>query len=62
MSFSYPLLAEIATTYLSSVGTSVPSERLFSKAGQLITKFRNKLEGKFASKLIFINSISEEMW
>jgi Sec7-like guanine-nucleotide exchange factor len=62
MSSSYPLLAETATTYFSSVANSVPLERLFSNTGQLISKLKNRLEGKFASKLIFLNSISEEMW
>jgi len=37
----YPTLSIIARKYLAVVGTSVPSERLFSRAGNILTDSRN---------------------
>ncbi|CAH2000785.1 unnamed protein product [Acanthoscelides obtectus] len=51
----YPTLAPLAKKYLSMVATSVPSERVFSKAGQLITERRNRLKSKHVEKLMFLN-------
>lgn len=59
---TYPNLSEIVLEFLAVVATSVPSERLFSKAGQIITKTRNRLEGKLASQLLFLNSVPENLW
>ncbi|XP_050527498.1 zinc finger BED domain-containing protein 4-like isoform X2 [Daktulosphaira vitifoliae] len=58
----YPNLYYIARQKLSIVGTSVPSERLFSKTGQTISKARNRLTGKHLSKLVFMSSLSEADW
>lgn len=44
------------------VGTSVPSERLFSKAGQVMTDSRNRLTGEHLNKLLFLGSLSESDW
>jgi len=52
---AYPKLQKIAPKYLILQGTSVPSERVFSKAGNIITKKRNRLEGENASSLIFLS-------
>ncbi|KAF0762274.1 zinc finger BED domain-containing protein 4-like [Aphis craccivora] len=41
----YPNLYQIARQKLSIVSTSVPSERLYSKTGQIISKARNRLTG-----------------
>ncbi|CAH1997203.1 unnamed protein product [Acanthoscelides obtectus] len=51
----YPTLAPLAKKYLSMVATSVPSERVFLKAGQLITERRNRLKSKHVEKLMFLN-------
>ncbi|KYN16919.1 Zinc finger BED domain-containing protein 1 [Trachymyrmex cornetzi] len=58
----HPHLYEIALKYLVIVGTSVPCERLFSKAGNIITEKRNRLKGKQASKIIFLSSLNKEYW
>jgi hypothetical protein len=51
---TYPAVAEVARHILCVPATSVPSERLFSKAGDVITKKRNSLEPKKAEQIIFI--------
>jgi hypothetical protein len=38
-----------------NLSVSVPSERLFSKAGQVLTQQRNRLKGKGLSKLLLQN-------
>lgn len=35
--------------------TSVPSEQLFSKAGELITKKRNRIKGTMVDQILFLN-------
>lgn len=56
------ILKEIALKYLSIIGTSVPSKRLFSKAGLIMTETRNRLQGKRLSKLLFLNSLELNDW
>jgi len=58
----YPYLKKIVNPYLSMVATSVPSERLFSKAGQVMTDSRNRLTGEHLNKLMFLGSLSESDW
>ena len=52
---SFPKLARLARRYLSIQATSVPSERLFSAAGQTISKRRSALSSDTADKLLFLN-------
>lgn len=48
-------LYKIAFKYLTIVGTSVPSERIFSKAAQIVNHQRNRMKG--ISKLLFLQSL-----
>jgi hypothetical protein len=52
---------ELATKYFCVVATSVPSERLFSKAGATATKSRNRLTGNKISKLLFLSWLPEDL-
>ena len=50
----FPNLCYIAEKYLILPGTSVPSERVFSCAGNLITDTRVCLSAEHAEQLIFL--------
>lgn len=52
----YPHLYELMRKTLCIVATSVPSERVFSKAGQTLTEKRNRLKGEKVSMLLFLNA------
>jgi len=58
----YPSLRVIAKQYLPIVATSVPSERLFSKAGNIMVDNRSKLSPKHLQNLLFLNSLSLQEW
>ena len=49
------MLSKLAVPYLCLQGTSVASERVFSSAGDLITKKRNRLSSDMISTLVFLN-------
>lgn len=55
-------LQKVAIKYLSTVGSSVPCERLFSKAGHIMTESRNRLDGERFSKFVFLSSLNESDW
>lgn len=50
----YPTIAKVAQRYLAPSLSSVPSERLFSVAGDIITEQRTRLNAENAEKLIFL--------
>ncbi|CAI6365112.1 unnamed protein product [Macrosiphum euphorbiae] len=58
----YPQLYNESQKMFCILATSVPSERLFSKAGATLSKERNRLLGKRLSKLLFLNSIDDKYW
>ena len=51
-----PYLSQLARKYLSVPGTSVPAERLFSKAGELISTKRSRLKPKNIDIFLFLNT------
>jgi len=59
---AYPVLFNIAKKYLAIVATSVPSERLFSKAGIIKSQLRNRLTASRLNILLFLGSLTLEDW
>ncbi|KAG5306571.1 ZBED1 protein, partial [Acromyrmex insinuator] len=58
----YPTLFKIAKQYLAVVATSVPTERLFSKAGLIKSDIRNRLKSSRLNSLFFLQSVEYEDW
>ena len=50
----YPHLREVAKRYLAAPSTSVPSERLFSAAGELYSDNRTRMAPEKAEMLLFL--------
>ncbi|XP_011685763.1 PREDICTED: zinc finger BED domain-containing protein 1-like [Wasmannia auropunctata] len=55
-------LAAIAIKYLSIVATSVPCERIFSCAGNIMDQNRDRTKPERLSKLLFLNSLQFTDW
>ncbi|CAG4976870.1 unnamed protein product [Parnassius apollo] len=53
---AYPRLYKLFLKRLCIVATSVPSERTFSKAGQVLTERRNRLSGNKVAQILFLHS------
>jgi hypothetical protein len=53
--YQFPTVARLAAKYLAIPPTEVPSERLFSAAGQTVTNLRASLDGDTVDQLLFIN-------
>lgn len=51
----YPTLYQVMLMRLCIPATSVPCERVFSKAGQLISERRSRLTGKHVEQIMFVN-------
>ena len=54
-SLRLPNLAQLAKELLAVPATSVPSERVFSKAGELISAKRSRLGKETVDRILFLN-------
>lgn len=54
-SSTYPYLRKLAVQRLATQATSVPAERLFSKAGQIISARRSNLKPDAIDAILFLN-------
>lgn len=52
----YPLLSKMAKKYLGIVATSVPSERICSTAGVVVSERRSRLKPDHVEKILFLNA------
>lgn len=52
----YPRLYNLALKRLCITATSVPCERIFSKAGQIVTEKRSRLKSSKIKQIVFLNS------
>jgi len=59
--FRFPMLCLLATKYLCVEGSSVPSERVFSSAGDILRSERARLDPERADMLIFLK-MNAENW
>lgn len=59
---AFPSLYKLSNKFLSVVATSVPSERLFSRAGAIKVENRSRISGEHLNKLLFLSCLSREEW
>ena len=52
----FPRLSKLAKSYLAVPATSTPSERVFSLAGNTVTRQRSSLHPDHVDKLVFVNA------
>ena len=52
---TYPIISRLAKKYLAIPASSVPSERIFSLAGNIVTKKRANLKPENVDRLIFLH-------
>ena len=57
----FPYLAAVAKSYLGAPSTSTPSERLFSAAGNIVSKKRACLSKEHVDMLTFLHSYTEQV-
>ena len=52
---AYPHLFTVAMQYLCTPASSVPCERIFSKAGEIVSQRRNRLKPSTIEQILFLN-------
>ncbi|XP_062292961.1 E3 SUMO-protein ligase ZBED1-like [Scomber scombrus] len=52
----FPFMAKMAQKYLCIPATSTPSERIFSKAGNVVTRYRSLLKPDKVNMLVFLSN------
>jgi len=62
MKHEFPHLYKLQSRYLPMLGTSVASERLFSKAGLIVTDLTSRLTPEHVSQRLFLATVSPELW
>lgn len=62
MADTFPVLSSVALRYVPTIATLVPSERLFSEAGQILRDQRNRLTSDLANKLLFLKDVPDKFW
>lgn len=55
----FATLYNVAFKYLTMVASSVPSERLFSKAAQVLTQQKSRLQAKRVNKILFLQGLED---
>lgn len=58
----YPYLYKVARRLLSVVATSVPSERFFSRAGDIMDDKGSRLTARHLEQRLFLASIELDVW
>lgn len=56
----FPRLAKLSKSYLAIPATSTPSERVFSLAGNTVTRQRSSLHPSHVDALVFLNANQKE--
>ena len=51
----FPIICDLAMKYLCIPATSAPSERVFSVASKIISKFRNRINDENAGTILFVH-------
>jgi len=55
-------LKDLAIKYQLLITASIPSERLFSKIGKIMTEKRNRLTNDHLNQLLFLQSFKFKDW
>lgn len=60
--YSFPVVYKAAMKLLPLLATSVPSERLFSKAGRILTDSRSSLDPERVNRITFLHNVTVDVF